>query len=52
MSYSIIPTKFFLEQLDELSFEAKSILEKRFNLIKEIHLETKELKDTNSFFSE
>ena len=34
MNYTLIPTKFFLEQINELGNEAKSIIEKRIELVK------------------
>lgn len=34
MEYEIIPSKFFLEQIDELSDEATKLIEKKLNLIK------------------
>ena len=34
MNYTLVPTEFFLKQIDELSKEARSIIEKRLELIK------------------
>jgi len=34
MNYTLVPTEFFLKQIDELSKEAISIIEKRLELIK------------------
>jgi len=34
MNYTLVPTEFFLKQIDELSKEARSIIEKRLELTK------------------
>ena len=34
MNYTLVPTEFFLIQINELSNEAKSIIEKRLELVK------------------
>lgn len=49
MRYTLIPTKFFLEQLDELSFKARQILGEKLELLKVNPLRNKRISGYNLF---
>jgi len=49
MNYEFVPTAFFLEQLDALSKEAKSIIDERLRLVKVNPFRNKRIKGYNYF---
>jgi len=49
MSYVLVPTKFFLKQLDELSFKAKQLLAEKLELIKTNPSREKRIRGYNLF---
>ena len=49
MNYNLIPTEFFLKQIDELNIETKSVIEKRLELVKINPFRNKRIKGYDLF---
>ena len=49
MNYTLVPTEFFLNQINELSNEAKYIIEKRLELVKVNPFRNKKIKGYGLF---
>lgn len=49
MNYILVPTKFFLEQLDNLSFKSKQLLREKLELLKSNPTRNKRILGYNLF---
>ena len=49
MEYNIIPSKFFLEQIDEITDEAASLIEKKLRLLKQNPFRNKRIQGFSLF---